>query len=125
MTDRIALARAWWTFRPNGLAALGFLAARVAIVPWRQLDPELRNMHGRVLSLGCGFGIVERYLVQVCPDAQVEGFELDAERVLAAAKSSHLEPRVTVRHLDIIAFADGEVFDSVLAVDVFHHIPST
>ncbi len=118
------MAHAWWTFRPNGPATLAFLAARLVIVPWRHLDPELRNVHGRVLSLGCGFGLIERYLARMCQDVVVEGLELDESRVRAAAVSSHLEPRVTVHHRDVLALPDEQSFDAVLAVDVFHHIPS-
>ena len=124
MTDRRAVARAWWTFRESGSATLAFLAARTAIVPWRRLDPELRTLRGRVLSPGCGFGLIERYLALISPDVVIEGLELDESRVRAAAASSHREPRVSVRHGDVRSLSGDATFDAALAVDVFHHIPS-
>jgi SAM-dependent methyltransferase len=121
--DPRAVFRAWASFRGSGLGTQAFLGARLAIVPLGALDAELRALSGRVLSLGSGHGIVERYLAEINPDARVEGLELDEERVTAAARTGARSPRVVIRHADVTKMDDeAGTFDAALAVDVFHHI---
>lgn len=120
--DRRAALRAWASFRGSGLTTLAFLAARLAIVPLGALDRELRSLSGRVLSLGSGHGIIERYLAEINADARVEGFELDERRVAAAAATRGRAPRVEILHADVTRMHDPGTYDAALAVDVFHHI---
>ena len=120
--DRRAALRGWWSFQGAGPATRAFLLARLCIIPLDSMDRELRSMRGRVLSVGCGHGVLERYLAEINPHVEIVGTELDEERVEVAARSSHRYPRVEVRHGDARALDDAEGFDAALAVDLFHHL---
>lgn len=79
-------------------------------------------MRGRVLSVGCGHGVVERYLAEINPNVLVAGAELNGDRVQLAARSQHRYPAVDVRQGDARLRAGYGDFDAALAIDVFHHL---
>lgn len=118
-----AALRSWSSF--DGLSPFTrlFLLARSSIIPFAALDPELRALKGRVLSLGCGHGVVERYLAVVNPDVEVVGIELDGERVAAAGLSAHRFPAVDIRQGDVRDLTGVGPVDAAIAVDLFHHVP--
>jgi SAM-dependent methyltransferase len=101
-----------------------FVAARLLLLPLKELEPELRELHGRVLSLGAGYGAVERYVAALNTDVEaVDGVELDEERVALSARAGG---PVTLRAGDVrdaVRGAQG-AYDSALAIDLFHHVPA-
>jgi cyclopropane fatty-acyl-phospholipid synthase-like methyltransferase len=115
--------RAWSSYKGTPPATRAFLAARLVIVPLGELARELEGLEGRVLSLGSGYGIVERYLSGTNAHVTVRGLELDAERVRVAASSQGRWPRVSVVEVDLTRLEEPEAYDAALAVDVIHHIP--
>ena len=119
--DRQAALAAWRSYdgAPPGVRA--FVGARLLLLPLCQIDAELRALRGRVLSLGAGYGAVERYLAELNPAVEVEGVELDAERVGVA--NEHPARGVALRAGDALEPGTGP-YDSGLAVDLLHHIPA-
>jgi cyclopropane fatty-acyl-phospholipid synthase-like methyltransferase len=120
--DRRAALAAWRSYRGTSAGTRAFLAARLAVVPLGAIDNELRQLEGRVLSLGCGHGVVERYLAELNPDVVVDGYELDASRVDAAARTATAAPRVTVACADVTELPELATHDGALAIDVLHHV---
>ena len=114
--------RAWRSYggAPPGVRA--FLAARLAILPLSGLDAELRGLRGRVLSLGSGYGVLERYVAEINPAVAIDGFELDGDRVSLAAQSA--PARVQIREQDVRAIDEQHAYDGAFAVDVLHHVPA-
>ena len=102
---------------------MAFVAARLAVAPLGGLDPELRGLRGRILSLGCGFGVLERYLGEINPEVEVGGIDIDSKRVRAAAETADRAPRVNVYEQDATRLAPNAAFDAALAIDVLHHVP--
>lgn len=119
--DREAALAAWHSFDGAPAGVRAFVGARLLLLPLRELEPELRRLDGRVLSLGAGYGVVERYLTALDDELVVEGIELDARRVAVA--EAHPAPRVTVRAGDVRDLA-GAGYDAALAVDLLHHVPA-
>lgn len=115
--------RAWQTYAGAGPVTRAFLAARLAVVPLGELRPELEALTGRVLSLGSGHGLLERYLAEINPAVEIDGVELDEERVRLAERTAARSPRVRIRHLDVRDLGADDRYDGVLAVDVLHHVP--
>ena len=120
--DASALRRAWSSYSGAGARTRAFVAARLAVAPLGALDGDLRGLGGRVLSVGCGHAVVERYLAEMNPAVSVVGVERDAERVAAARATAARAPRVEVREGDALALGSDGGFDAVLAVDLMHHL---
>jgi 2-polyprenyl-3-methyl-5-hydroxy-6-metoxy-1,4-benzoquinol methylase len=76
-----------------------------------------------VLSLGCGHGIVDRYLAEINPSVTVEGVDLDAERIAVANATQDAAGRVRARVADVTTLEDTDIYDAALVVDVLHHVP--
>lgn len=122
-TDLSAAGRAWRSYRGSGVGTMAFLAARLANAPLGGLDAPFRRLSGRVLSLGSGHGILERYLTEINAGVTVEGFELDGDRVRAAARTQERAPRVVLHEQDVRTLGEPGTFDAAILVDVMHHIP--
>jgi cyclopropane fatty-acyl-phospholipid synthase-like methyltransferase len=118
--DPRAAVRAWKSYSGAGAGTRAFLAARLAVLPLGGLDDDLRALRGRVLSVGCGHGLLERYLAEINPHVEVDGLELDRERVRLAQAGA--PPRVRVRQADVTKLAGQGGYDAGLAVDLLHHI---
>ena len=121
--ERAAAWRAWRSFAGASPGTQLFLLGRMAVAPLGPLEPDFKHLSGRVLSLGCGYGVVDRYVAEINPAVQIEGIELDRTRVDLAAKTEDRAPRVRVRYGDVTLLEEPSGYDAALAIDVFHHIP--
>lgn len=122
MERRRAMLEANRSFRGAGLKARAWAVARLANAPLADLDAELLHLSGRVLSVGCGFGVVERYAALRNARITIDGFEFEKARVAAAAATHAAAPRVTVQQADVTQLHVQGAFDAALAMDVFHHL---
>jgi len=80
---------------------------------------------GRILDIGCGFGLFAAYFAQTQPARQIVGVDPDARRTAMATRTM---ARLGLEgHVFIAADARGvEVqgpFDAIYVLDVMHHIP--
>jgi len=121
--DWRAVRRALATYRSMPGAARGFAVARYAIAPLGPLTQELGTASGRVLSLGSGLCMVERYLTEVNPDLSFEGIDLDVEKAELIAATQHLSPRVELVVGDATRLDDRRGYAAVLVCDALHHLP--
>ncbi|HYI63240.1 MAG TPA: class I SAM-dependent methyltransferase [Acidimicrobiales bacterium] len=121
--DHAAVRRALATYRGTSLRTRAFVVARYAIAPLGPLTEELGTLRGRVLSLGSGLGMVERYLAEVNPDISFEGIDLDAEKVDLIEATRHRSPRVRLVQGDATDLAGRTGYDAVLVCDALHHFP--
>jgi len=116
--------RAWRSFAGAPPVTQAFLGARLMLLPLGALEADLLGLRGRVLSLGSGFGVVERYLAEINPEVTIDGYELDAGRVALAGRTQARAPRVEIHEADVTTLEAGEGYDAAIAVDVLHHIPA-
>lgn len=110
------------SFRGAGVGAGAWAAARMANAPLADLDGDFMRLRGRILSVGCGFGVVERYMALRNPEIEIVGYELEQARVEAAKATRDAAPRVTVEQADVTQLDESGAFDAALAMDVFHHL---
>jgi 2-polyprenyl-3-methyl-5-hydroxy-6-metoxy-1,4-benzoquinol methylase len=94
----------------------------MAVAPLGPLDPEFRALRGRVLSLGCGHGVVDRYLAEINSEVVIDGVDLNEKRVRLARATEQRQPRVRVRVADVRRLEVEGGYDAALAVDVLHHV---
>ncbi|MBK6970839.1 MAG: class I SAM-dependent methyltransferase [Candidatus Microthrix sp.] len=69
-----------------------FVVARFVVAPVGPLDAELRGRSGRVLSLGSGLCMLERYLAETNPNLEFVGIDLDEAKVELIAETRHRSP---------------------------------
>lgn len=102
---------------------MAFLAARIAVLPLHALEPEFARLHGRVLGVGSGHGLVGRWMAEMNPDVEVEGVDLDPGRVALAEATQERAPRVRIRVQDVRELSVPTNYDAAVAVDLLHHVP--
>lgn len=122
--DKAAMWRAFTSYKGAPLSTRAFIAARMLVnAPLAALGDETRDFSGRILSLGSGISIVERYLAECNPRLEITGIDLDPNRVELIRSTQHRCPRVTVRHGDVTQLEEEEeTYDGVLICDVLHHL---
>ena len=118
-----AAVRAWRSYRGTGVRTRAFLAARLAVLPLRDLASEFRRLEGAVLGVGSGHGLLARFLAEVNPRVTVTGLDVDASRVAVARATETRQPRVTIRLQDVRSLDEDGRFDAAAAVDLMHHVP--
>jgi SAM-dependent methyltransferase len=81
---------------------------------------------GRVLDVGCGFGLFAAYFGQTGPRRSIVGIDPDARRVaLASRVAANLSLRTHEFHVGDVRSAPLEgPFAAAYVLDVMHHIPS-
>ncbi len=80
---------------------------------------------GRVLDLGCGFGLFSLYYASVRPAIEIEGIDLNPRRIAMARKAAL---RLGLRNAryevgNATDFRGGRLFDAAYMLDIIHHIP--
>lgn len=118
-----AARRAFASYRGAPLGARAFVAARYVVAPLGPLAAELHGRTGRVLSLGSGLCMLERYLAELEPGLTFEGIDLDQTKVDLLAATHARSPRVSLDHGDATEFHRPGRYDVVLVCDAFHHFP--
>ena len=80
---------------------------------------------GRVLDLGCGFGLFSLYYASVRPELEIEGLDLDVRRIAMARRAAVRLGLQNVRYEmgDVREFHGGEPMDAAYMLDIVHHIP--
>jgi 2-polyprenyl-3-methyl-5-hydroxy-6-metoxy-1,4-benzoquinol methylase len=80
---------------------------------------------GRVLDLGCGFGLFSLYYASVCPSLEIEGIDLNPRRIALARAAADKLGLTNVRYQvgNVTEFRGGAAFDAAYMLDIVHHIP--
>jgi 2-polyprenyl-3-methyl-5-hydroxy-6-metoxy-1,4-benzoquinol methylase len=105
----------------------GYCWGRFWILRQRFLDEigQYLPVQGRVLDLGCGFGLFSLYYASVHPGLTIEGFDLNPRRILMARAAALRLGLGNVRYEvdDVMEFRGGPRFDTAYMLDIVHHIP--
>ncbi len=80
---------------------------------------------GRVLDLGCGFGLFSLYFAIDAPERQLVGVDLDEDRIEAARECAR---KLGVSNVDYTAqnaldWRGHGAFDAIFMLDLIHHLP--
>jgi 2-polyprenyl-3-methyl-5-hydroxy-6-metoxy-1,4-benzoquinol methylase len=80
---------------------------------------------GRVLDLGCGFGLFSLYFAAQAPARSILGIDADPQRIeFARLSAARLGLRnVEYRVADAMNWQAGEKFDAIYLLDLVHHLP--
>lgn len=118
--DRLAKATGeiWWgSTTPAGINRLRRRAECIAHTLARLQDPE-------VLELGCGTGMLTRFVLERIPRLRVVGSDLSstAVRIAAGRCAGYRHARFCVADATVMACGPA-VFDAVIGNAVLHHLP--
>jgi cyclopropane fatty-acyl-phospholipid synthase-like methyltransferase len=110
--DLVVRAYCWgrfWILRQRFLDEIG------------QYLPE----QGRVLDLGCGFGLFSLYYASVCPGLSIEGIDLNPRRIAMARAAARKLGLGNARYEvgNVMDFRGATSFDAAYMLDIVHHIP--
>jgi SAM-dependent methyltransferase len=110
--DRIVRAYCWGRF---GILRQRFLDEIGQYLPGR----------GRVLDVGCGFGLFSLYYATTRPGLTLEGLDRNARRIAMARAAAARLGLANVRYEidDARHFRGGDIFDAAYMLDIVHHIP--
>ena len=80
---------------------------------------------GRILDIGCGFGLFSLYFASLEPRRRFLGIDLDARRIQYAQDSAKRLglPNVEYRVGNAVDWDTDEKFDAIYIVDLLHHMP--
>ncbi len=117
----------------NIARALPFVERAYANIRFSILRPKLLSVmdllltdQGRILDVGCGFGLFAAYFGQTHPGRRIVGVDPDARRIKLAQKvAASLGLARHSFHVGDVRDAklDGP-FDAAYVLDVMHHIPA-
>ena len=117
----------------NIARALPFVERAYASVRFSILRPKLLSVmdllltdEGRILDVGCGFGLFAAYFGQTQPGRSIVGIDPNARRVdLARAVATSLDCTAHRFHVGDVRTVPLEGrFDAAYVLDVMHHIPA-
>jgi predicted exporter/SAM-dependent methyltransferase len=77
---------------------------------------------GRILDLGCGYGIVANWLTLGSPARTVAGADNDEEKIRVARLTASLNPRVLFENQDVLGW-EYPACDCALMCDLLHYLP--
>jgi len=80
---------------------------------------------GRILDLGCGFGLFSLYFAIDGPERRITGVDLDEDRIAAAQQCAK---QIGVDNVDyttknVLAWKGSGQFDAIFMLDLIHHLP--
>ncbi len=80
---------------------------------------------GRILDLGCGFGLFSLYFAALAPGRRIHGVDLDAKRIARAGKSARRLGLDNVKYetRNALEWDAVEPFDAIYLLDLVHHLP--
>ncbi len=98
-----------------------FLIIHVDIL---ELLDRLVPKRGKILDMGCGFGLFSLFLAMRSPERTLHGVDLSEKRIRAArvsAERMHLK-NVQFEQADIREYAVSDKWDGVFTLDLLHHV---
>ncbi|MCP3961802.1 MAG: class I SAM-dependent methyltransferase [bacterium] len=81
---------------------------------------------GRVLDLGCGFGLFSLYYAARAGGRRITGIDLNAARIERARESAGKLGLSNVEYVvaDVLEWRPAEPFNAIYLLDVVHHLPA-
>ena len=121
--DLAAARRVQSMYAQAPVGTRAYVTGRLVVAPLGALGEAFRDVRGRLLSLGSGMCVVERYLAEVQPALEVDAVDLDGEKVQLVARTQERSPRVTLYEGDAATWTGPGGYDAVLVCDLLHHLP--
>ncbi len=104
-----------------------YCRARFKIIHLRFLNEigQYFPTSGRILDIGCGFGLFSLYYAKLFPNLEIIGLDINEHRILMArnaAKKLSIS-NCTYEVANATSYSYHSAFDAVYMLDIVHHIP--
>jgi len=105
-----------------------YCTVRFQIINMRILD-ELDQYvikEGKVLDLGCGFGLFSLYFALREPGRRMISLDLNPRRIVLAKQSAvrlGLKDRTNFINMNVLDYPFDDSIDSIFMLDLLHHLP--
>lgn len=104
-----------------------YCMARFLIIHQRFLNELLQFMprEGRVLEIGCGFGLFALYFASMHEKLHISGVDLNPQRIGLAQAAAQKLGRENVHFMqgDARTLHLSEQYDAIYMLDILHHLP--
>lgn len=126
LRERVVLKEIIFSF--DNLILKVFSLIRFIIIPLRFLRVMIQYLpqkRGRVLDFGCGFGLFTLYFARMRPEVEFVALDLSEKRIRLAKQAAE---RLNIRNVTFICqdgrdyLGKAEDFDSIITMDLLHHI---
>ena len=80
---------------------------------------------GRILDVGCGFGLFDLYFALTSPEREIIGVDINRRR-LAVARQAAEElglPNLRFEYMNVAETQPQERCDAMVTLDILHHVP--
>lgn len=108
----------------SAYATIRFMIMRSKLLSVMDL---LLPSEGRILDVGCGFGLFSAYFAQTQPRRQITGIDTNARRIDTAhsvmAKLGYTGHEFLVGDVRSVRSVTDSRFDAIYVLDVMHHVP--
>lgn len=98
-----------------------YLRLKFLIMPFEECAQAVPGT-GKILDVGCGYGLLANYLSLDSPRRQIVGHDTAADRIAVAQATAAGRPNVQFVVGDARALPDRS-FDAIVVTDVLHHVP--
>ena len=110
-------------YKPASIWESFYLRTRWRLCPY-ELVESLIPGKGKILDLGCGYGILANLLSLKSPSRSVVGIDLNDKRVGVAKRSVKNRKNIAF-HCTAIENLKTTQYDAIVMTDVLHHIDET
>jgi predicted exporter/SAM-dependent methyltransferase len=110
-------------YRYQGPYVTQFVYWKMRTDPLFQAVEKATPLRGRILDLGCGYGILAHWLTLFAPERSVSGVDFDADKIRVAQATARANPGVAFEQRDILEWTEYPACDCVLLCDVLHYFP--
>jgi len=113
----------------DGFLTKAYISCRFKIISIDILDilDRLLPQSGRILDVGCGFGLFASYLHLRKPERTIYGFDLSEKRIREAQRMSQrlsISDNLFFNCMDVRDFVnDDKNWDAIYCLDLLHHVP--
>lgn len=95
---------------------------RSKILPIKAINKFIPK-NGRILDVGCGYGLTTTYFAKSQKNRIVIGSEINSKRINIARKISKNIPNISFKVNNLLP--KNQKFDTIIAIDLLHHISTS
>ncbi|WP_184547715.1 1-acyl-sn-glycerol-3-phosphate acyltransferase [Mucilaginibacter sp. FT3.2] len=98
-----------------------YMRIKVSLEKNYQLFHELLPVKGKILDIGCGYGLMPYMLHFAAPQRGFTGIDYDEDKIEVANNNFNKDAHINFEHTDVLSFA-FEKYDAIIIADVLHYM---